>query len=118
MERRLEGWPPTDGGLHPGLPHAPRFGSPREGSWWQGLVEAVPISLRGLWSCNDTLAVLLRALGLPSPGSSPFLTDSDEEWNALLCFYGILIPLGTMLDPHVPGINPEDSSCGKAGPGP
>lgn len=106
----MEGWPPTDGGLHPGLPHAPRFGSPRAGG--QGLVElrpgAVPISLRGLWSCNNTPAVLLRAVGLPSLGSTPFLTDSDEEWNALLCFYGIPIPLGTMLDPRVPGINPED----------
>lgn len=58
-------------------------------AWWKLRPGAVPISLRGLWSCNDTPAVLLRALRLPSPGSTPFLTDSDEEWNALLCFHGI-----------------------------
>lgn len=81
-------------------------------AWWRLRPGAVPISLRGLWSCNDTPAVLLRALGLPSPGSTPFLTDSDEEWNALLCFSWHSLLLGTMLDPHVPG------SCGKARPGP
>lgn len=65
---------------HPGL----------EGrAWWRLRPGAVSISLKGLWSCNDISAVLLRALRLSSPGSTPFLTDSDEEWNALLCFYGI-----------------------------
>ena len=48
-------------------------------------------------------AVLLSASGLPFPGSTPFLTDSGETWNAQLCLYASPMPLGTMLGPHVLG---------------